>query len=177
MWYCRPAFYYSAHSTWFIPVYLCTTGAHVSYRKCQDYVYIKWEYRSTMQKIKHQKRRENKVNENKELYCKLLCYYFQSCWRFPSSTTLHVFGICPCLIETPYWVSIIYAWLYSIMWNVYRGKISQQYYSCLLQDGIMICGEYVPNLGANVSRTIVLAQYWVLHGFLIVMYKMGKTIQ
>ena len=23
------------------------------YRKCQDYVYIKWEYWSTMQKIKH----------------------------------------------------------------------------------------------------------------------------
>ena len=29
-------------------------------RKCQDYVYIEIEYRSTMQKIKHYLRHENK---------------------------------------------------------------------------------------------------------------------
>ena len=39
-------------------------------RKCQDYVYIKWEYWSTMYKIKHYLRYENKVNENKVSYCK-----------------------------------------------------------------------------------------------------------
>ena len=39
-------------------------------RMCQDYVYIKWEYWSTMWKIKHYLRHENKVNENKVLsYC------------------------------------------------------------------------------------------------------------
>ena len=31
--------------------------------ECQDYVYIKWEYWSTMYKIKHHMRHENKVNE------------------------------------------------------------------------------------------------------------------
>ena len=41
-------------------------------RKCQDYVYIKWEYWSTMQKIKPCLRHENKVNENKVSYCKAL---------------------------------------------------------------------------------------------------------
>ena len=30
-------------------------------RKCQDYVYSKWEHQSTMQKIKHYLRHENKV--------------------------------------------------------------------------------------------------------------------
>ena len=33
-------------------------------RKCQDYVYIKWEYWSTMKKIKHSMRHDSKVNEN-----------------------------------------------------------------------------------------------------------------
>ena len=36
-----------------------------SYRKFQDYVYIELEYWSTMKKIKHYLRHENKVNENK----------------------------------------------------------------------------------------------------------------
>ena len=34
-------------------------------RKCQDYVYVKWEYWNTMQKINHYSRLENKANENK----------------------------------------------------------------------------------------------------------------
>ena len=34
-------------------------------RKCQDYVYIQCEYKSTKQKIKHLLREENKVKENK----------------------------------------------------------------------------------------------------------------
>ena len=38
----------------------------------QYYVYIQWEYWSTMEKIKHYLRYENKVNENKVLYCKVL---------------------------------------------------------------------------------------------------------
>ena len=38
--------------------------------KCQDYVYVEIEYWSTMKKIKHYLRHENKVNENKVLsYC------------------------------------------------------------------------------------------------------------
>ena len=41
-------------------------------RNCQDNVCMKWEYWSTMQKIKHYKRHQNKVNENKVLYCKAL---------------------------------------------------------------------------------------------------------
>ena len=41
-------------------------------RKCQDHVYMKWEYWSTMQKIKHNYRLENKVNENEVLYFKEL---------------------------------------------------------------------------------------------------------
>ena len=41
-------------------------------RQCQYYACIKWEYWSTMQKIKHNWRHENKVNENKVLYCKAL---------------------------------------------------------------------------------------------------------
>ena len=36
-------------------------------RMCQDYVYVKWEYRSTMFKIQHCLRHENKVNETKAL--------------------------------------------------------------------------------------------------------------
>ena len=44
-------------------------------RKCQDYVYAKWECLSTMYKIKHNLRHENKVNENKVLsYCEALIY-------------------------------------------------------------------------------------------------------
>ena len=35
---------------------------------------IKWEYWSTMSKIKHYQRHENKVNENKVLYWKALRY-------------------------------------------------------------------------------------------------------
>ena len=43
------------------------------YRKCQDHVYIKWEYSSTMLKIKHYLRHGNTVNENKvSSYCKAL---------------------------------------------------------------------------------------------------------
>ena len=42
-----------------------------SSRTCQDYVYMKREYWSTLWKIKHYWIHENKVNENKELsYCK-----------------------------------------------------------------------------------------------------------
>ena len=33
----------------------------------QDYVYVKWEYWSTIWKIKHHLRHENKVDENKVL--------------------------------------------------------------------------------------------------------------
>ena len=44
-----------------------------SNRKCQDYLYVKWEYWSTMYKIKHYLRHENKVNENKvSSYCETL---------------------------------------------------------------------------------------------------------
>ena len=43
---------------------------YVTDRKCQDYVYVKWEYQSTMWKIKQYLRHENKANENKVLaYC------------------------------------------------------------------------------------------------------------
>ena len=46
-----------------------TDCGHIN-RKCQDYVYVKWEYWNTMCKIKHYLRHENKVNENKVLsYC------------------------------------------------------------------------------------------------------------
>ena len=38
--------------------------AYCQNRKCQDYIYLKWEYWSTMQKVKHYLRYENKVNEN-----------------------------------------------------------------------------------------------------------------
>ena len=42
-------------------------------KKCPDYVYVKWEYWSTMQKIKHYLRYENKVNKSKVLsYCEAL---------------------------------------------------------------------------------------------------------
>ena len=42
-----------------------------SNRKCQEYVYMKWRYWSTMWKIKHYLTEENKVNDNKVLsYCK-----------------------------------------------------------------------------------------------------------
>ena len=42
-------------------------------RKCQDNVYVKWEFESTMQIIKLYLRRENKVNENKILsFCEAL---------------------------------------------------------------------------------------------------------
>ena len=42
-------------------------------RQCQVYVYIKWKYWSTMQRIKHHLRHENKVNENKVLsYCEIV---------------------------------------------------------------------------------------------------------
>ena len=43
-------------------------------RKCQDYVYMKGEYQSTMQKIKQNYRQENKVNENKVFYYEALIY-------------------------------------------------------------------------------------------------------
>ena len=36
-------------------------------RKRQGYVYVKWEYYSTMLKIKHYLRHENQVKENKVL--------------------------------------------------------------------------------------------------------------
>ena len=40
-------------------------------RTCQDYVYVfvKWEYESTMWKLKYYLRREYKVNENEILSC------------------------------------------------------------------------------------------------------------
>ena len=42
-------------------------------RKCQDYVYVKREYQSTMHKIKHYLRPRNKANGNMALsYCKAL---------------------------------------------------------------------------------------------------------
>ena len=45
----------------------------ISNRKCQDYVYIKWEYWSTMKKMEHYFRHENKVIINKVLsYCEAL---------------------------------------------------------------------------------------------------------
>ena len=41
-----------------------------SNKKCQDYVYVKWDYQSTMLKMKHYFRHENKINENKAFsYC------------------------------------------------------------------------------------------------------------
>ena len=44
-------------------------------RKCQHYVYVKWEYQSTMLKMKYCLKRKNKVNENKILsYCEALRY-------------------------------------------------------------------------------------------------------
>ena len=48
------------------------TGVSIvcSNKKFQDYVYIKWEYWNTMEEIKHYQRHENKINENKVLYCK-----------------------------------------------------------------------------------------------------------
>ena len=38
----------------------------VSDRKREDYVYVKVGYQSTLQKIKHYFRRENKMNKNKK---------------------------------------------------------------------------------------------------------------
>ena len=49
---------------WFIITFL---ESFQSNTMCQDYVYIKWEYWSTMQKIKHYTRDENKVNEKKNI--------------------------------------------------------------------------------------------------------------
>ena len=44
-----------------------------SNRKCQDYVYVKWEYWSTILKTKHYLRHENKANKNKVLsHCEAL---------------------------------------------------------------------------------------------------------
>ena len=44
-------------------------------RKLQDYVYTDGEYQSTLRKIKHYFRRENKVNRNKvSSYCETLSY-------------------------------------------------------------------------------------------------------
>ena len=44
-------------------------------RKCQDYIYVNWEYYSTMQIIKHYFKHENKVNENKVLtFCEASRY-------------------------------------------------------------------------------------------------------
>ena len=48
-------------------MYLPDEGTQFSYRKCQDNVYVKWEYWSIMQKIKDYLRHENKVIENKVL--------------------------------------------------------------------------------------------------------------
>ena len=44
-------------------------------RKCEDYVYVKGEYQSAMQKkIRHYLKDEHKVNENKILsFCKDIC--------------------------------------------------------------------------------------------------------
>ena len=48
---------------------------YISIRKCQDYVYVKWEYWSTMQQIEHFLRQDNKVNEIRLLaYCEPLRY-------------------------------------------------------------------------------------------------------
>ena len=47
------------------------------YRKCQDYVYVIWEYYSTMWKIEHYLRHENKVNEGLS-YCKALRYIWNN---------------------------------------------------------------------------------------------------
>ena len=44
----------------------CVSEATLN-RKCQGYLYIKWEHQSTMQKIRHYLRHGNKVNENKVL--------------------------------------------------------------------------------------------------------------
>ena len=55
-------------------------------KKCQDYVYRKWEHWSAMYKIKHYFRHENKVNETKVLYCKVLkmwTYKKQQIFVFP----------------------------------------------------------------------------------------------
>ena len=43
-------------------------------RKYQDYVHVKGEQQSTMQKLKHYLRHENKVNENKVFHCKAQKY-------------------------------------------------------------------------------------------------------
>ena len=46
-----------------------------SCRKRQDYVYVKGEYHSALQKINHYLRRKNKLNKNKVLsYCDRLSY-------------------------------------------------------------------------------------------------------
>ena len=53
-----------------IPMYRCyiwTKARTKPHRKCQDYVFVKWEYWSTMLKIRHYLRHENKVNGNKVL--------------------------------------------------------------------------------------------------------------
>ena len=62
-------------------------------KKCQGYVYIKWEYWSTMLTIKHYLRHENKVNENKVLYYKALrCETNQKQQKLIIIKHVHVFS-------------------------------------------------------------------------------------
>ena len=41
----------------------------MTYRKYQDYIYVKDGHQSTFEKIKHYLRRENKVNKKKVSLC------------------------------------------------------------------------------------------------------------
>ena len=52
-------------------------------RKYQDYVYIKWEYWITIQKIKHYLKNVNKVNENKVF---LMCEFYMDANKIYSSS-------------------------------------------------------------------------------------------
>ena len=48
---------------------------YIRNRKCQDYVYVRGECQSTLLKVKHHLRHENKGDENKMLsYCEKLRY-------------------------------------------------------------------------------------------------------
>ena len=72
------------YNTW--RIYASVANIHIINRNSQDYVYVKGEYQSTMQKIKHYLKHENKIKENKVRDP-------NQRWHSPNSTPGHYFSL------------------------------------------------------------------------------------